>query len=737
MFGCIGLCASAQETAIHEEGQVEKLDSAIVSVSRAGRDTPVTYTTVGRSELRSSSPVNSLPMTLALQPSVVSTNEGGTGLGYSKMTVRGSKGSQINVTLNGITLNDSESQEVFWVNIPGLNNILGNVQLQRGLGTAANGAGAFGASINMSTSFVNPVPTGFFEASAGAYGTMTQTISASSGLRPGGFYADIAVNRSTTDGYIRNAWADVSSIFGVVGWMDASNSLKFTYLRGKQHSGITWDGIPAAMLGADRRYNPAGEYYDENGGVHYYDNESDNYIQSHYQANYTHQFEAAVVWSTTLNYTRGDGYYEQYKAGKGFGKYGLEAPQAGGSKADFIIRKESGAEYLVMNSTLSYKSRELSLSGGVYLAQYTGDHFGDVLWCSAYGDSFDYPDEWYRNKSVKREATAFARVEWKAAQWLTAYAEAQGRYIHLLMNGFDDEFSDLSFSRPWAFFNPRIGATGRWGAHKAYASAAIGHREPGRSDMKEQIESANALLAQGLDASVSIKPEKMLDCELGYEFTSERFTAGINLYSMEYRDMLLETGKLTATGYAIKENVDRSWRRGVELSAAWNPFSWLGLNGNLTLSENKIKDYIYFVDTYDNATDWNPVAQTRMEAGTVDMLMSPSRTGMLGAEIRPGYGLKLNVTGKYVGSQYWDNTQNADRMIPSYFVMNAGAEKLFRLKFGRLTLGAYANNLLDRRYYADAWVYRAVFANGDPDYQEEGLFPQAPFNLSFKARLEF
>ena len=206
---------------------------------------------------------------------------------------------------------------------------------------------------------------------------------------------------------------------------------------------------------------------------------------------------------------------------------------------------------------------------------------------------------------------------------------------------------------------------------------------------------------------------------------------------MEYRDMLLETGRLSDSGYAIKENVGRSWRRGVEVSAAWQAFRWLNLHGNMTLSENRIKDYVYFVDTYDNATDWNPLPQTRVEAGTVDMLMSPSAIAALGLAVTPGRRWKLSMDGKYVGSQYWDNTQNADRRIPAYFVMNAAAEKQLKLASWNLTLGAYVNNLLNRKYYADAWVYRARFASGEPDYQEEGLFPQAPFNLMFRIKLEF
>lgn len=724
-LGCICTGAYAQD-----QEKVEQLDSVIVAVSRAGRNTPVTYTYIGKEELKNAAPGKSLPMILSLQPSVVTTNEGGTGLGYSKMTVRGSKGSQINVTLNGITLNDSESQEVFWVNIPGLNSILGSVQLQRGLGTSANGAGAFGASVNMSTAYVSPDPFSSIDLSAGSYNTRGLSFAAGSGLLDNGLYANFAVTLSGTDGYIRNAWADVHSFLGVLGWMRGNNSLKFTLLSGKQHTGITWEGIPASKVAEDRTYNPAGKYKDADGNTAYYDNESDNYLQTHYQLNYTHQFSAPLTWSTTLNFTGGEGYYEQYKADKAYSKYGLSHM----GKGDFITRKQLDNGYAVLNSTLKYKTDALDISGGAYVAYYDGDHFGNVIWDTADKET---DHEWYRNNGKKTEGTAFVRGEYQAAPWLTAYAELQYRHIGLKMSGIDDEFSDMAYDKSWNFLNPRAGFTAKFGSHKAYASFAVGHREPGRSDLKEQIESVNTLLAKGIAAEVTLRPERMFDTEIGWEYLSERLSAGVNLYSMEYKDMLLETGKLSDSGYAIKENVDRSWRRGVELSAGWKPVRWMNLTGNLTLSTNKIKDYVYYEDTNDNANDWHYVGKTEVKAGTVDMLMSPSAVGMAGVEFLPMEGLCAGVTGKYVGKQYWDNTQTEELSLPAYYVLDAHVEKSFDIWKGKVTLGAYCNNLLNRDYCADAWVYRALFANGDPEYIEEGLFPQALRNFSFKLRYEF
>ena len=726
LLGCTLLPAAAQEGE-----STERLDSVVVAVSRAGRNTPVAYTMVGKRELSSAAPTKSVPMILSWQPSVVTTNEGGTGLGYSKLTVRGSKGSQINVTLNGITLNDSESQEVFWVNIPSLGSILGSVQLQRGLGTSANGTGSFGASINMNTSYLSPDPYTRVELMGGSYGTLGGTVGIGSGVSPNGFYVDALFSINTTDGYIRNAWADVYSIFGVAGWKDASNSVKFTVLHGTQHTGITWEGIPASKMASDRRYNPAGKYKDGEGNVHYYP-DSDNYSQTHWQLNYTHQFDSPLVWSTTYNFTKGDGYYKQYKAGKEFSKYGL----SGSGTADFLTRKEMDNGYHVLNTDLKYKTSALDLAGGIYLASYTGNHFGNAVQ-QGIEDAEAY--EWYRNKSRKREATAFLRAEYQPLKWLTTFADLQYRIVGLRMKGFDDEFSDLGFDTVWKFFNPRAGVSMRWNSHRAFASVSVGHREPGRSDLKEQIESVNTLRSLGQEAEVSLRPEKMLDTEIGYEFSTSSFNASVNLYSMEYKDMLLETGKLSDSGYAIKENVDRSWRRGVELSAAWDMSRLLSVHGNLTLSDNRIKDYVYYKDTYDNSEDWNPVGKTEIHAGTVKMLMSPSSIGMLGFEFRPlgGRDLRVVFDCKFVGKQYWDNTQNDDLCIPAYNVADAFVEKAFSFGRYKLVAGAYCNNVFNRDYYADAWVYRAIFANGDPEYIEEGLFPQAFRNYSLKIRFEF
>ncbi len=727
--------------------KVEKLDSVIVSASRAGKKTPVTFTMVGKDELSGANPINSLPMVLSLQPSVVTFNEGGTGLGNSAMTVRGSKGSQINVTLNGITLNDAESQEVFWVNIPALPTLINSVQLQRGLGTSANGSGAFGASVNMSTASVSADPFASMDVSVGSWNTFATTVTAGTGLTKSGLYFNIAYSRDYTDGYIRNAWVKSQSLFGVLGWMKGNNSLRLTYLMGDQHSGITWNGIDLSMYEENRRYNDSGEYYDANGNVKYYDNESDNYRQHHIQLNYTHQFSDALTWSTTLNYTRGDGYDEYYKASKKFSKYlspdyiAANMPGQGSKKSDFIIRKSMGNDYFVFNTDVRYRTDVLNLTAGLNASHYFGDHFGTMLWNSVLGDGFDYDKfnegykNWYYNDADKNDASAFVRAEYQPVEWLTAFADLQYRYVGLDMRGPDDDFESVAYKNNWNFFNPRAGVTASWAPeHKAYASVALGHREPGRGDIKENV--------KGSDIN-PIKPERMLDFEVGYEYSSSKLSASANIYMMEYWDMLLETGRLSSSGYAIKENVPRSYRRGLELAAAWKAAPWLRLDANTTLSLNKIENYTAYVQEIDEW--WDELGTTQaFEYGKTTMLMSPSVTGMVQVSVNPfvnaSNSLKttsLSINGKFVGKQYLDNTGREEMAVPSYFVSNLSLTHEFKLNSGFLGLSAYVNNLLNSEYYASGWRWEYVYQGTRDMETGVGVYPQATRNFMVKVSYRF
>ena len=714
------------------EGVVDKLDSAVVSTSRAGESTPVTYSMVSREQLQKAGPSNSLPMALALHPSVVAVNEGGTGLGYSKMTVRGVKGAQINVTLNGITLNDAESQEVFWVNIPALSSLLSSVQVQRGLGTSSSGSGAFGASINMSTASVSPDPYASVDLGYGSYNTFTATAAAGTGKSNKGFYFDFAYSKGLTDGYIRNAYADVASAYAALGWMNENNSLRLMWLYGDQHTGITCNGIDLQQYEKDRRYNPAGEYYDAYGNVRYYDNETDNYTQHHLQLNYTRLFGERLMWTSTFHWTNGDGYYENYRPSGISGQYGFSQNFTG----DFIVREALLNNYYVLNSDLRYRSDVLNITTGFTLSDYDGDHIGQVRWSDYLGDDYDYSSHsWYLNNGRKKEANVFVRAEYEPLDWLTAYADLQYRGVWLKMEGPEDDNVPLDYSTNWQFFNPRAGLSFRWsGKHKAFLSAAVGHREPGRADIKENIK--NAWLSDQPD--VALKPEKMLDMEFGYSFNAEKVSAAVNVYLMEYWDMLLETGKLSNVGYAIKENVDRGWRRGVELSVGYEPLRWLRADANFTFSSNKIRDYREYVQNVDAYESWVMTGRTtEFEYGTTSMLMSPSVLGSLRLTFVPWKGATVSVDGKYVGRQYLDNTMTITRSIPAYFVSNLAVSHTFELNKGSLGLSFYLNNIFNNMYYADGWCWKNIVEEDGALVDGIGIYPQAPLNYMLKVSYRF
>lgn len=731
------------------DDKVEKLDSVVVSATRADQRTPVAFTMVGSGELRASNPINSLPMSLNLQPSVVTYNEGGTGLGNSSMTIRGSKGSQINVTLNGVTLNDSESQEVFWVNIPSLQSLISSVQVQRGLGTTANGSGAFGASINMNTASVNSDPSGRAEFSAGSWNTNLTTVSAGTGILPGGFYFNAAYSRGRTDGYIRNAKVSSQSAFAALGWLDGNNSLRLTYMLGDQTSGITWDGIDIDTYYTDRRHNDAGAYYDDMGNVRYYDNQIDRYTQHHLQLNYTHRFSDYVSWSNTLHYTRGDGYDEYYKSGRtlayfGFGQTVTGSDGNGYEKSDMIYRKKMGNNNYVYNTALKYVSDRLNVTAGGNISRYRGDHFGEILWVKVLGNAYDYAsfdasDKWYDNVGNKSDLSVYARGEWTVLDWLTVYADMQYRHVGYDISGRDDDYLEkggtdlLDYSANWNFLNPHIGVSFHWNPRsKAYFSAAIGHREPGRSDIKENVKGGNN----------PIVPEKMLDLELGYNYTGERFSAGVNFYAMEYKDILLETGRLSSSGYAIKENVSRGFRRGVEVTAAYTPWQWLKAEGNVTFSANRIKDYVAYVPVADGDE-----YETRAYAyGNTDMLLSPSAVGMLRLSVSPWKGIArnslktttLSIDGKYVGDQYIDNTMREAMKIPAYFVSNLSVSHEFDVRGGKLGLSAYVNNLFNNLYYAYGWRYESCYRDeSKPIDYGIGVYPQPTVNFMLKVQYSF
>ena len=719
--------------------QIHKLDSIVVSGIRAGFNTPVTYSQISSREFQKESSSHSLPMMLQLQPSVVATTEGGVGLGYSKMSVRGTDDTRTNITINGISMNDSESQQVFWVNLPAVHSFLSSAQLQRGVGTSANGSGAFGANLNLETKLSGRNPYGGADVTVGSYKTYMTTISAGSGVLPGGFSFDVIYSRGETDGYIRNAKADLNSLFAAVGWEDDRNSLQLRYIFGDQKTGITWEGISLEQYEKDRRYNPAGEWYDEQGNVHYYDNETDNYKQHYIQAAYTRSLGNFFNWNTTLNFTKGDGYYENYKSDVKFSKYGLDEISGSLKKSDFIVQQDMDNSFYAFNSAILLHKGIVNASAAVSYGFYDGGHFGDVIWCKHL--PLDSGFRWYTNYGRKEDYSGYIRAEVDFAHNFTGFADLQYRGVSYELEGIDKDFVALDWGKRYNFFNPKMGLSYAPGDNsRIYASVAVAHREPSRSDIKESIKSANAH---------KLKAEQLVDVEVGYRFASENVSLSANLYLMEYKNQLVATGKLSDVGYVIKENIPSSYRRGIELVGAWQVCDLLKLDANFTLSRNKAVDYTAYIDTYDNSTNWNPVAQSEVFFNKTSLILSPEIVGMAMVTIIPGAGFDISLNGKYVGEQFMDNYNSDISRVPSYFVSSLNLSKSFHLggtsfsdasfgpKRSSLSLGVTIDNLFNNKYYSYGWIYPAWFADGSSPYIEQGIYPQAPLNFMLKVRYKF
>ena len=712
-----------------EKSSINKLDSVVVEAYRAGKNTPVTHSSVNLKELRQSSPVHSVPMILSMMPSVVSTTEGGNGLGYSSLRIRGSEATRINVTLNGVALNDGESQQVFWVNIPAFQSFLQDIQVIRGVGTSVNGAGAFGASINMRTMFTPPKPYGMAEFGVGSYNTMLSTVGAGTGRMSNGMSVDIRFSHNTGDGYIRNAKTDLKSLYASVGWYNGNNAIRFNYIMGDQTSGITWEGISRDKALTDRRFNPAGMWYDSAGNIHYYDNETDNYTQHHIQGHYTHSFSPSLVLSSTLHFTKGDGYYENYKTNKKFSSYGLPnqiIEDVTYKKSDIIIRQALDNNYVAFNANLAYTGDIIKNTTGISYSYYDGDHLGKLIW-SMYNNNIPNNYQWYDNYGFKADFSIFTKAEVNIEDKIVLFADLQFRRVDYTLRGEDKDFISLDWSDSYNFFNPKGGVTLNLNnKNQFYASVSVGRKEPGRADIKESIKAKRAN---------EILPERVIDYEAGYKFSSSKLFMTANLYFMEYKDQLVPTGKLSETGYVIKENVKNSFRHGVEITAAWKPLGFMSLKGNLTLSTNKIMDYTQYLDIFD--MDWNIIDQKTLFFKKTDIAFSPSVTGMAALSFNPSLSSSFSLMGKYVGKQFLDNTSDNANSVPSYFVTSLTVSKSFEIKTDRfIDIQFFVDNLFDHKYFSNGWVYKAQFIDGS-NYLEEGIYPQAGINFTAKVSLRF
>lgn len=707
------------------------LNEIIVSATRVTERAPIAFSNIGTAQIKENNTAKNIPYILETMPSIVAFSEDGSGVGNTSLRIRGTDATRINVTFNGMPLNNPESQEVYWVNIPDISNALQNIQVQRGVGSSTNGSAAFGASISLKSQGAKPKAYGEASTAIGSYNTVTSTIAAGSGVLNNGLSFDARYSRVTGDGYIRNGSVNHRSAYAAMSYYKNNQLFKLSYINGIQHTGITWEGISPEQMKTDRRYNPAGKYYDDAGNLHYYDNETDNYYSNIVQLTYTNTLTERLSLNVGLNYNHGYGYYENYKIDRKFSKYGLQPQLIKDSlhkSSDLIVRKLMKNNFYTGNVAINYTTDQFNFVGGVMMSSYSGDHYGEVRW-SKLNQNIPANYKWYTNDADKKEFNIFTKGSYRATDKFTISGDLQYRYIDYRMKGLDDDLEDITNNNYFSFFNPKGGLSYSFDSkNDVYASLSFAQREPLRTDIKESVKGGN---------NQRIKPEQMLDYELGYRYASKGASFNANIYYMKYKDQMVQTGKLNDVGYKLMENVPDSYRLGLELIGAYQFAEWIRLDANVTLSRNKIKDYTAYYDLYDNQNDWNPVGQTSDHYKSTDISFSPNVVSSGIITVTPYKTLRLALIGKYVGKQYYDNTSNEKNQLADYFVSNFAVSYTFKTqKIGEIDLQFFVNNLLNKEYVANAWVSTDKFQDNTQAVYT-GLFPQATRNIMAKLGIRF
>jgi iron complex outermembrane receptor protein len=699
----------------------------IVNSTRAGNKTPVTFTNVGRELIEKGNSGQDMPFLISLTPSLVETSETGTGIGYTGLRIRGTDGTRINVTLDGIPLNDAESQQVFWVDLPDLASSVDNIQVQRGVGTSSNGSGAFGASINIETKSPDNKPFAEISSAFGSFKTFKNTLSTGTGLLSDKFVFQMRLSEIKSDGYIQRTKVNNRSAYISGVYVSGKSRLRANLILGEEHTGISWWGVPKEMLSINRRYNPAGEFTDQAGNVLHYNNESDNYKQNHFQLIYSWNINRNLFLSTALHYTFGQGYYEEYRAKQALSDYGLSSYYSDDiliTSTDLIRQKWMSNDFPGMVFSFSYNKGKIEAKIGGGINTYQGDNFGRIIWMRNAGDT-EKDKQWYLNKSEKNEANIYGKINYKLSDRLNLFGDLNYRYIYYRIKGPDDDLRILSEDHHFNFFNPKAGIFFTISSNQdAFLSFAIGNKEPTRSDYKE---------ASG-DNQATPKPETLFDAEAGYNMRSNVAGVGINYFLMYYKDQLVPTGQLSNVGYPIMTNVEKSYRTGLEISAGIKPLRLINWDFNLTVSANKIMGFTEYYT--DHITMDNTYLYKNKKLGEVDLAYSPSIISSSDITLNFSEKLKMHFITKFVGSQYFDNTMNRERMLSPYLFNNVRLDYSLPITKIRSTdVQLYINNILNNMYENNA--YGGNWYEDGTENSWSYYFPQAGINFLLKISLLF
>ena len=719
--------AVATESATIPDTAVVVLENVEIVANRAGVNTPIAFTDVRKADLEKMNDGRDIPYLLSMTPSMITTSDAGAGMGYTSMRVRGSDGSRINVTANGIPINNPESHNVYWVNMPDLASSLRNIQ---------NGAGAFGASINMITDAPSVDPYGELSGTYGMYNTHKETLRVGSGLIKDHWSVDARISNLGTDGYIDRASVNLWSYFGQAAYTADNTTVRLLAFGGKEKTYMAWDyASKEEMEKYGRRYNPCGKYTDSDGNTAFYPDQNDNYIQHHFQLHVGQMLAKDWKLNIALHYTKDDGYYEQYKTGRTLAEYGLQPfyleDGTKVKKSDLVRLKKNDNGFGGGVFSLNYRHGRVDATLGGAANNFRGHHFGQVAWVRNYVGAIDPLQEYYRNLGEKTDVNVYGRAEVAIIKGLSGFADLQYRHIDYSITGSSDNFdyntdamAVLDVHQKYNFFNPKAGLTYQPGkAHRAYASWSVAHKEPTRDNFTDG------------DPAHTPRAERLFDYEAGYSFTHSIFTVGVGLYYMDYKDQLVVTGQLSDTGNPLSVNVPHSYRMGMEFQGMLRPVKWFDWTLNLTWSRNRVKDFTEYI--YED--EWtNPIS---FYLGDTPLAFSPDLTMNTGLNFHWS-GLEASLTGQYVSKQYMTNARCEEQVLDPYFVSNLHLSYDFGAVLGlkSLTVGATVNNLFNARYenngYAGAGYY-VDEAGEKVIYRYSGYAAQAPTNVVGTVTVKF
>ena len=684
------------------------LEEVLVSAVRVNTDVPVTFSNLSKKEIAKRNLGQDIPILMNYLPNVVSSSDAGAGVGYTQMSVRGSNGERINVTINGIPYNDAESQGTFWVNLGDFASSTESLQLQRGVGTSTNGSGAFGASLNILTDAVSEKASAEIANSFGSFNTRKHTVKFSTGKINDHIEIAGRLSNIYSDGYVDRSFADIKSYYLQASYTDENTLIKAITFGGKEQTYQSWFGLTADQLAADRRQNP-----------YTYDNETDNYEQNHYQLHWNEKLNKN--WSTTmaLNYTAGSGYFEQFKDDENAADFNNLIVDG----SDVIVRRWLDNDFYVFNFNTNYKTDKLNFISGISYSNYTGDHFGEVIWGDNLTSTTNIRDRYYFSDAKKTDFSVFAKATFDISDKVSGYLDLQGRFVGYQTKGITSDREAIDVDENFSFFNPKLGLTYKINVQNSlYASFAVANREPNRNDFESSIVTNN-----------KVKHETLFDYELGWRLKSENFKLNTNIYFMDYDNQLVLRGDLDDVGAAIRVNSKESYRLGLEIDADITLSEQFSIRPNIAFSSNK------------NLNFTRSLNGNIKNLGTTNLSFSPNIVAGNSINYQPVENLQIAFLSKYVGEQFMsnlDSTVSSIDVLDSFLtndlniVYQINTNKIFK----SVIFSVLVNNIFNEEYVARGYYGTFDFDGGSGttitgDYA--GFYPQATRNFLVGVTLKF